>query len=130
MQSHTVSCGIALCLAACNPGQRDSKGPENSYEGALRNAALARCIARVYASTSTAVSEDAYEVGSVFVQEGPFSEVEPFYQIDELSAQFAGREFVEYEGKRYLLMKCIHLLQSQELDSLVKEILRKHGDPY
>jgi len=88
----------------------------------LKNFALSVCLADGYRSAeavkdSLAAAGGYSELGSL-----PF---EAYEEAESLAKQFLAKKYESVSGQKLILMKCVDLLNSQELDQLAAKYSRK-----
>jgi hypothetical protein len=88
----------------------------------LKNFALSACIAQAYKSDE--VVKDSRAAAGGYLQLGSFP-YEAYEEAAALAEKFLAKEYQSATGAKLVLMKCIDLFHSKELDRLTKKYLRK-----
>jgi hypothetical protein len=88
----------------------------------LKNFALSVCLADGY--TSEEVKKDSLAAAGGYSERSslPF---EAYEQAESLAKQFLAKEYRSFSGEKLVLMKCIDLFHSRELDQLAKRYYKK-----
>jgi hypothetical protein len=95
---------------------------EYSASQYLKNFALSACIAQAYKSDE--VVKDSRAAADGYLQLGSFP-YEAHEEAAALARKFLAKDYQSYSGAKLVLMKCIDLFNSKELDRLAKKYLRK-----
>ena len=88
----------------------------------LKNFALSACIAQAYKSDE--VVKDSRAAADGYLQLGSFP-YEAHEEAAALARKFLAKDYQSHSGAKLILMKCIDLFHSKELDRLAKKYLRK-----
>lgn len=119
---------VSLTPAEGGPGAaRPSGGSETarySPSQHLKNYALSACIAGGYQSSevvndATAAANGYKELGSL--------EIDAYNEALALIKKFLDRDYASASGEKLVLMKCIDLFHSKELDRLVQRYRKKRA---
>jgi hypothetical protein len=88
----------------------------------LKNFALSVCVADGYRSKE--VAKDSLAAASGYSELGglPF---EAYEQAESLAKQFLAKDYKSISGEKLVLMKCIDLFHSEELDQLARKYHNK-----
>lgn len=95
---------------------------QSSQKVLLKNWAMSRCIAEVYADKAT--KDDANATAAAYLEAG-HQPIEAYEQLGALVSKFAQRKYSSSTGSELNAMKCIDLLNSKELDKLAGELAKK-----
>ncbi len=88
----------------------------------LKNFALSTCIAQGYKSDD--VMKDSSAAASGYLELGSFP-VEAYTEAPSLGKKFLAKEYQGKHGEKLILMKCIDLFNSKELEQLARKYNKK-----
>lgn len=112
------ACALALLWPPCLAG--DSARAHYSPTTYLKNYALSACLAGGYQSKD--VVDDATAAANGYMELGSLG-VDAYNEALALSQSFLARDYKSISGEKLIMMKCIDLYHSKELDRLA----RKHA---
>jgi hypothetical protein len=116
----SVACGLTLVSSACF-GDGVEKKPYTPIQY-LKNYALSACIADGYQSKE--VVNDASAGANGYKELGSL-DIDAYNEVAVLGRKFLAKEYLSQSGEKLILMKCIDLYQSKELDGLARKYARK-----
>ena len=114
-----AACLVALLLIDAKAANARVEYSPGQY---LKNFALSACIAQAYKSDE--VVKDSRAAADGYLQLGSFP-YEAHEEAAALARKFLAKEYQSASGAKLVLMKCIDLFHSKELDRLAKKYLRK-----
>ncbi len=88
----------------------------------LKNFALSACIADGYKSAE--VVSDSRAAAGGYLELGSFP-YEAYEEAAALGKRFLAKEYKSFSGEELILMKCIDLFHSEELEALAKRYNQK-----
>ena len=88
----------------------------------LKNFALSICISDGYKSDE--VVKDSLAAAGGYVELGSFP-IEAYEEAAALGKRFLAKEYLGIHGEKLILMKCIDLFHSKELDQVVTKYEKK-----
>jgi hypothetical protein len=111
-----------LSLSALAGAAADGVRAKYSPVQYLKNFALSVCLADGYASGEA--EKDSLAVASGYSELGdlPF---EAYEEAESLARTFLAKEYKSVSGQRLILMKCVDLFHSRELDQIAKKYSKK-----
>jgi hypothetical protein len=98
---------------------QESETAKYSQKTLLKNWALSRCLAVVYADPTT--KNDANATASAYLEYGKVS-IEAYDELSALVNNYAKRSYGGSIKSDYNTMKCIDMFQSKELDRLANKL--------
>jgi hypothetical protein len=116
----SVACGLTLVSSACF-GDGVEKKPYTPIQY-LKNYALSACIADGYQSKE--VVNDASAGANGYKELGSL-DIDAYNEVAVLGRKFLAKEYLSQSGEKLILMKCIDLYQSKELDGLARKYARQ-----
>ncbi|MCK6433939.1 MAG: type VI secretion system amidase immunity protein Tai4 [Aquabacterium sp.] len=90
----------------------------------MKNYALSACIAGGYRSSE--VANDATAAANGYKELGSL-DIDAYNEALALIKKFLDRDYASASGERMVLMKCIDLFHSKELDRLVQRYRKKRA---
>jgi hypothetical protein len=122
MGSKVVAASAILVALLLIDAEAANARVEYSSGQYLKNFALSACIAQAYKSDE--VVKDSRAAADGYLQLGSFP-YEAHEEAAALARKFLAKEYLSFSGAKLVLMKCIDLFNSKELDRLVKKYLRR-----
>jgi|HubBroStandDraft_6_1064221.scaffolds.fasta_scaffold84896_2 hypothetical protein len=120
-----VGLGVLVISLVVGPiGVGDTALPVERYSDAelLQNWTLARCLSRAFPGSP--LEPDAAAAGAGYLERGSV-EADAYTESARLADRFLSRTYASQSGQPLQTMKCIDLLHSAELDSIVKRYAKK-----
>lgn len=118
--------GLVACMAMTQAACAQAATARYSQKDLLKNWALSRCLASVYADP--AVKGDANATASAYLEFG-HQPMAAYEALDALAGSYARRKLTGSVPSHFNTMKCIDLYNSRELDALAAKWAEKHHDP-
>lgn len=133
----TIFSGLALGVTyadefAPTPSQSsESTAPTRSYAQNYKDMALAFCISKAYATSSSA-NADAMATADGLDQWTNYDADASTGQLEKLVHNYLARNYLSIEGEnvKLNLLKCIDLYHSKELAALTKRYVQKANHSY
>jgi hypothetical protein len=85
----------------------------------LRNFALSACVAEGYASSAVA-AKDAVASADGYMELGSL-DIAAYNEARALVQKFLAKEYPSLSGEKLIMMKCVDLYHSKELDRIAKK---------
>ena len=95
---------------------------EYSSREYLKNFALSVCVSHAYDSEE--VTKDSLAAAAGYFNLGGFP-IEAYDEADALSKSFLAKEYHGIHGEKLILMKCIDLSHSKELEQIIRKYDKK-----
>ena len=112
--------GLALVALSQLAIAASGVAPRDSQIALLKDWALSRCLAKVYADP--AATKDANATASAYLEEGDLP-IEAYHALDQLATDYANRKYSGSIDPTFGTKKCIDLFESDALRALaIKQV--------
>ncbi len=121
MKNGLYAVGLAL-LASSQVVQTQGATEQYSQKVLLKNWAVSRCLAEVYADPKT--KDDANATAGAYLEAGR-QPIGAYEALGVIVSKYASLKYGSVAGSELNTMKCIDLLNSRELDELAGKLLKR-----